>query len=75
MAECHAQPAARETDREYIDQALGVLARLWGGDYMTGYDDKGWWAARRGQIGSFFRADGPVELGFAIEADTGAQPS
>ncbi|HEY1823704.1 MAG TPA: hypothetical protein VGG83_27680, partial [Trebonia sp.] len=45
-----------------VAQALEALDMLYGDEFMTGYDEKGWWAALRGRIGEFKRAGNPTEL-------------
>lgn len=55
-------------------QALEALDMLWGDEFMVGCDEKGWWASRRGVIGSLFRAGSPEELDKAILADSEAGP-
>jgi len=54
---------------------LGQLRWHWGDAYLIGRDDeRGWWAARRDQIGVYLTAPGPGELGQAIRADYAARP-
>ena len=54
---------------------LEELRWHWGDAYLIGHDDeRGWWAARRDQIGVFITAAGPEELWSAIHADYEAKP-
>lgn len=42
---------------------------------MIGHDDeRGWWAARRDQVGALITAADPEELWSAIHADYAARP-
>lgn len=53
---------------------LDGLKREWGDAYLIGQDgERGWWAARRHQIGVFVSADDPDELRRAIGDDYGVR--
>lgn len=54
-------------------QALEALEMIYGDEFMIGCDEKGWWAARRGKIGEFFRAPDPEMLAMWMNGDW--QPS
>jgi hypothetical protein len=57
------------------EQALEALEHDFGAAYMLGYDDeRGWWAARRDQIGGYLAEDTPEELRAAIEEDHDMKP-
>jgi hypothetical protein len=66
-----AAPQAAE-DTTAVSQALEALGLKWNGIYATGYDDeRGWWAARNGRIGSLLTAGEPDELDAQITDDFG----
>jgi hypothetical protein len=71
-----AAPRAAEGLRgsEALRQALEALQAEWDSTHIGGYDEHGYWAARRGQIGVLVRADTPGELRELLTADTGAAP-
>lgn len=57
------------------EDALSALEFDWGEAYMIGHDEeRGWWAARRDRIGSYFTAPGPEELREAIRGDYDLKP-
>lgn len=57
------------------DQALAALRHGWGDAYMIGRDDeRGWWAARRDQIGGYLTAHDPDGLWTAIQQDYNLKP-
>jgi hypothetical protein len=69
MSEAAPQAAGGMTAAE-IAQALDVLWALREDEYLIGCDDRGWWASRRSVTGHIMLADGPVELGQLIGADS-----
>ena len=55
-----------------VQRALEALRLDWDGVYMIGRDDeRGWWAARHGRIGSVMTASEPDELRAAMAEDFG----
>lgn len=58
-------------DRAEAGDALAALRREWGGAYLVGCDERGWWAA--GRVGTGVkRAASPGELGGLLAAEAGA---
>ena len=57
-----------------IAQALEALDMLYGDDFILGYDEQGWWAARHEPGGGFIRAVNPVEPAEKMNGE-GADPS
>jgi hypothetical protein len=54
---------------------LEQLRWHWGDAYLIGRDDeRGWWAARRDQVGAFLTAADDDDLGQVIRADYAARP-
>jgi hypothetical protein len=59
-----APQAAVRLSAEEIEQALKALDMVWGDEYLLGYDpERGFWAARPGEIGPLFMAGTPEDLG------------
>jgi hypothetical protein len=58
-----APQAAGDTYAEDVQQALDYLTLLWGGEFLIGHDDQGYWAAPRRVTGEIIRASDPGELG------------
>jgi hypothetical protein len=57
------------------EQALEALEHDFGAAYMLGYDDeRGYWAARRDQIGGLLTEDTPEALRAAIKEDHDMKP-
>jgi hypothetical protein len=66
---------APQAARTAEDEALEALRPDWAAFYMLGYDgDRGFWAARRDQIGGCLAEDTPEELRAAIEEDHAMKP-
>jgi hypothetical protein len=57
---------------EDIEQALGYLRLLWGGEFEIGHDEQGYWAYQRGEVGGLMRAASPDELGEKMNGSAGA---
>ena len=54
---------------------LKELRREWGDAYLIDHDaERGWWAARRDQTGTFITAPDHEMLRAAIRADYGKRP-
>ena len=57
------------------DQALAALVYGWGDAYLIGFDcQRGWWAARRDQIGGYLTAHDHDGLWAAIREDYDHKP-
>jgi hypothetical protein len=57
------------------DQALAALVYGWGDAYLIGFDgQRGWWAARRDQIGACLTAQDPDGLWEAIRENYDHKP-
>jgi hypothetical protein len=68
-------PAAPQAATTADEQALEALEHDFGAAYMLGYDDdRGWWAARRDQIGGLLTEGTPEALRAEIEEDHGMKP-
>jgi len=68
-----APQAASGMSRHETEQSLAVLALLWEGEYLTGYDDeRGWWASRIGVNGHIITAAGPVDLNEMMAEESGS---
>jgi hypothetical protein len=49
---------------EDIEQALSYLRLFWGGEFMIGHDEHGYWSTRHGHVGGrIIRAAAPDKLG------------
>lgn len=70
-----APQAARAGTGADGEQALSALRYGWGDAYLIGCDDeRGWWAARRDQIGGYLTAHDPDGLWTAIHEDYDLKP-
>ena len=69
------QAQDRDDLQPWDEEALKTLRWHWGDAYMIGRDgERGWWAARRDQIGGLLTAATPGELEQAITADYRLRP-
>jgi hypothetical protein len=58
-----------------MEQALNELRWHWGDAYLIGYDEqRGWWAARRDQVGALLSAADADKLHQVICDDYDAKP-
>lgn len=77
MNEAAAEAASGRTDSEHclaaVSEALEALRLAWGGTYMIGHDERGYWAALREHPGArVHRAEAPGELGSLLGAASSA---
>jgi hypothetical protein len=71
MSEAAPQAASGQAD----ERERAALRWYWGGAYLIGCDDeRGWWAARRDQVGGYRTAPDPDGLRAAIREDGDLKP-
>ena len=71
-----ARPPAGDADGERalgaVSEALRLLSLVWGDEYLFGYENGKYWAARRQAGSGVLRAGTPEELGDLCAAAEGA---